>query len=257
VSRGVIPHLRVEKPHFLFLEGSTGTAGAAGIAAAVLPDASAVHAGASAARAGTSAARAASVMDCLATGAPAPAPSACSLASSAAHGEGDVGSHLSGRGHPFLLLLSRNGPAARRRVPAPAPCSLQDHPRLKGWHTTTRPRHRALGAQPSRGRPPSSRAPPPRARGLMWAGSPTDPIPAAGHRRPGSPPPPLEGCQQGRAPPLRGHSRAPRGLTHCRRRSLSHPRRPRRASLRGDDRVRPQHLGRREGGHGRRHPANT
>jgi hypothetical protein len=88
VPRGAIPHLRVEKPRLLFLEGSTGTEGAAGVAAAAPPNASAAHAGTSVARAGTSAARAASIIDCLATGAPAPAPDACFLAASAALDEG-------------------------------------------------------------------------------------------------------------------------------------------------------------------------
>jgi hypothetical protein len=39
VSRGEIPYLRVEKPRFLFLEGSTGAAGAADVATAAPPDA--------------------------------------------------------------------------------------------------------------------------------------------------------------------------------------------------------------------------
>jgi hypothetical protein len=49
-------YLRVEKPHFLFLEGSTGAEAATDVATVALPDASA-------ARAGTSAARAASSVD--------------------------------------------------------------------------------------------------------------------------------------------------------------------------------------------------
>jgi hypothetical protein len=105
VSRGAIPHLRVEKPHFLFLEGSTGAAGAAGVAAAAPPEASAV-------RTGASAARAASVMDCLATSAPAPAPGACSLAASAALGEGARAPTSRGELAPVVLFLF----LSRRRV---------------------------------------------------------------------------------------------------------------------------------------------
>jgi hypothetical protein len=104
VSRGVIPYLRVEKPRFLFLEGSTGAVGVADVATAAPPDASAV-------RAGTSAARAASIIDRLAKGAPAPAPDACSLAAPTALGEEGAGSHLSKRARPppitLFLLLSR------------------------------------------------------------------------------------------------------------------------------------------------------
>jgi hypothetical protein len=43
----VIAYLKVEKPCFLFLEGSTGAVVAAGVATAALPDASAARAGAS------------------------------------------------------------------------------------------------------------------------------------------------------------------------------------------------------------------
>jgi hypothetical protein len=49
-------YLRVEKPRFLFLEGSTGAEAAADVATVALPDAPA-------ARTGTSAARAASSVD--------------------------------------------------------------------------------------------------------------------------------------------------------------------------------------------------
>jgi hypothetical protein len=47
----------VEKPRFLFLEGSTGVEAAADVATVALPDASAARADASATRAGTSTAR--------------------------------------------------------------------------------------------------------------------------------------------------------------------------------------------------------
>jgi hypothetical protein len=95
VPGGADAYLKVEKPCFLFLGGSTGIVAAADVATAAPPDTStaragtsAVRAGASAARAGTSAARAASLLDCLATGAPAPVPGAVSSATSAALGEG-------------------------------------------------------------------------------------------------------------------------------------------------------------------------
>jgi hypothetical protein len=82
-------YLRVEKPCFLFLEGSTGAEAMADAATIAPPDASA-------ARAGTSAVRAASSVDRPAAGAPTPAPGTCSSAASAALGEGGAGSHPSG-----------------------------------------------------------------------------------------------------------------------------------------------------------------
>jgi hypothetical protein len=91
-SGGAVAYLTVEKPRFLFLEGSTGVVSAADVATAALPD--------------TSAARTASLMDCLATGTPAPAPGAGSSAASAALGEGGAGSHLSGRSRPPSLSSS-------------------------------------------------------------------------------------------------------------------------------------------------------
>jgi hypothetical protein len=80
-------YLRVEKPRFLFLEGSTGAEATTDVATVALPDASAV-------RTGTSAACATSSVDRSAAGASAPAPGTCSSAASAALGEGGVGSHL-------------------------------------------------------------------------------------------------------------------------------------------------------------------
>jgi hypothetical protein len=58
-SGGAVAYLRVEKPRFLFLGGSTGIVSAADVTTAAPPD--------------TSTARATSLMDCLVTGAPAPA----------------------------------------------------------------------------------------------------------------------------------------------------------------------------------------
>jgi hypothetical protein len=74
-------YLMVEKPRFLFLEGSTGAEAAADADIVALPDVSA-------ARAGTSAACAASSVDRPAAGAPVPTPGACSSTASAALGEG-------------------------------------------------------------------------------------------------------------------------------------------------------------------------
>jgi hypothetical protein len=51
---GAIAYLKVEKPRFLFLEGSTGTVVVAGVATATLPDTSAACASASAACAASS-----------------------------------------------------------------------------------------------------------------------------------------------------------------------------------------------------------
>jgi hypothetical protein len=88
-------YLRVEKPCFLFLEGSVGAkamAVAATVAATVVPP------DAPAARAGTSAARSASSVDRPAVGASAPDPGTCSSAASVALGEGGAGSDLSGGG---------------------------------------------------------------------------------------------------------------------------------------------------------------
>jgi hypothetical protein len=92
----------VEKPCFLFLEGSTGAVVEAGVTTAALPDASAACAGASATRAAPS-------VDRLVAGASAPAPGACSSATSAALGEGGAGSHLSG-GLPLSLSSSSPSP---------------------------------------------------------------------------------------------------------------------------------------------------
>jgi hypothetical protein len=86
-SGEAVAYLRVEKPHFLFLGGSAGVVAAADAAIAAPPVISAV-------RAGASAARTASLVGCLAAGAPAPAPGAVSSAASAALGEGGAGSHL-------------------------------------------------------------------------------------------------------------------------------------------------------------------
>jgi hypothetical protein len=95
----VVAYLRVENPCFLFLGGSVDVVAAAGVAAAAPPVIPA-------ARAGASAAHAASLIGCLAAGAPVPAPGDVSSAASAALGEGGEGSHLSGRVRPPSLSSS-------------------------------------------------------------------------------------------------------------------------------------------------------
>jgi hypothetical protein len=96
-------YLRVEKPCFLFLEGSVGAEAATEAATVTPPDASA-------ARAGTSAACAAFFVDRLAAGAPVPAPGTCSSAASAALSEGGAGSHLLGEARPPSLSSSSSPP---------------------------------------------------------------------------------------------------------------------------------------------------
>jgi hypothetical protein len=97
-------YLKVEKPRFLFLEGSTGAVAVAGVTTVTLPGASAVHA--------------ASSVDRPAVGASAPAPVACSSAASAALDEG-VHAPTSQGGPPpvafLLLFLSRRRVIRRRR----------------------------------------------------------------------------------------------------------------------------------------------
>jgi hypothetical protein len=95
----VVAYLRVENPRFLFLGGSADVVAAAGVATAAPP-------AVLAARAGASAARVASLVGCLAAGAPAPALGVVSSTASAALGEGSEGSHLSGRARPPSLSSS-------------------------------------------------------------------------------------------------------------------------------------------------------
>jgi hypothetical protein len=88
----------VEKPCFLFLEGSAEAAVAPVAAVAALLDDTTV-------RAGTSAARATSSTDCPAEGAPAPAPGACFSAATAALSEGARDSTSRGESAPHHSLL--------------------------------------------------------------------------------------------------------------------------------------------------------
>jgi hypothetical protein len=102
-SEGATAYLKVEKPHLLFLEGSTDAVVAAGVAPAVLPDASVACAGASAGRAASS-------VDRLAAGASALTPGTCYPAACAARGEGGTSSHLSEGTFPPSLYSSYPSP---------------------------------------------------------------------------------------------------------------------------------------------------
>jgi hypothetical protein len=160
-SGGAIAYLKVEKPRFRFLEGSTGVLVAAVVAAAVLPDTSAGCAGASVARAAPS-------IDRLAAGASAPAPGTCSSAASVALGEGGAGSHLSGGAHPHHSPLP---PPPTTNTPRPpdervlAACEAGiPHPSIPGTPA-------AGSFAPSCAPPALAPAAAPRARGLgAWVG---------------------------------------------------------------------------------------
>jgi hypothetical protein len=105
-SGGAIAYLKVEKPRFLFLEGSTGAVVAVGVATAALPYASV-------ARADASTACATSSVDRLVSDASASAPGTCSSAASAALGEG------------AQAPTSQRGSAPRRFLPPlPPPMTL-------------------------------------------------------------------------------------------------------------------------------------
>jgi hypothetical protein len=102
--------LKLEKPRFLFLEGSGGATVVPAGASMALASTSAVLASASAALADPS-------TDVLVVGASVPATGACSTATTAARGEGGGGFHLSG------------GPAPRHS-PLPPPSLLFVQPIL-------------------------------------------------------------------------------------------------------------------------------
>jgi hypothetical protein len=116
---GAITYLRVENPCFLFLGGPTDDVAAAGVATASPPVVPA-------ARAGASMARVASLVGCLAAGAPAPAPGIVSPAASAALGEG------------VRAPTSRGEPVSRPSPPPPRP-------------TTSTPKSRCWRAPAARG----------------------------------------------------------------------------------------------------------
>jgi hypothetical protein len=92
-------YLKLEKPYFLFLEGSEGAAAEPVAATAALADAPAALAGAPTVRAASS-------TDHPAAGASTPAAGACSSAASAALGDGGGGFHLSGGAPPSLSSSS-------------------------------------------------------------------------------------------------------------------------------------------------------
>jgi hypothetical protein len=135
-SKEATAYLKVEKPRFLFLEGSADVVVAADIATAALPDASAAHAGAFATRAAPS-------VDRLVAGATAPTPGACSSAASAALGEGGAGSHLSRGAFPPSLSSSSSStddeysevageesPCCSRSRNSSSLCSRRSHHRI-------------------------------------------------------------------------------------------------------------------------------
>jgi hypothetical protein len=93
-------YLKLEKPRFHFLEGSGGAVAALIVAAVALADAPAALAGAPVARAGTCSTNRPAV------GASTPTVGACSTASSAAHGDGGGGFHLSEGARPPSLSSS-------------------------------------------------------------------------------------------------------------------------------------------------------
>jgi hypothetical protein len=89
-------YLKVEKPRFLFLEGSTGAVAVAGVTTVTLP--------------GHSAVCAASSVDRPAASASAPAPVACSSAASAALDEWGVHAPTSQGARPSSLSSSSSSP---------------------------------------------------------------------------------------------------------------------------------------------------
>jgi hypothetical protein len=112
---GAVAYLMVENPRFLFLGGSADVVAAGGVAAAAPPVVSA-------ARAGASAVRVASLVGCLAAGAPAPAPGAVSPAASATLGVGakaptSRGEPIPHRSPPPRSTMS-TPKSSGRRVPA-------------------------------------------------------------------------------------------------------------------------------------------
>jgi hypothetical protein len=112
----------------------------------------------STARAGASAARIASLMGCLAAGAPAPTPGIVSSAASVALGEGGAGSHLSGRARPHR---------------SPPPCSTTSTPKSLGKRV---PAARAAGT------PHSSVSGAPVAGSYSPSCAPPAPVPASAPR---------------------------------------------------------------------------
>jgi hypothetical protein len=152
-------YLKVEKPRFLFLEGSGATAVAPIVAAIALAGAPAVLVGASAARAAPSTNR-------PTAGAHAPATCACSSAASAALGNGGGGLHLQGGAHP------RHSPLP---PPPPTTSSLESPgERVPAARAAGTPRPTAPGA-PAAGFSSPSCAPPSLALAAAQRGWPPGP----------------------------------------------------------------------------------
>jgi hypothetical protein len=169
----VATYLMVEKPRFLFLEGSGGTAGLP-VVAAVAP------AGVPAVLIGASATRAASSTDRPAADILAPAAGTCSTAASAARGDGGEGFHLSGAACP-------------RRYPLPPPLTMlssQESPegRVLAARAADTPHFLVPGA-PTAGFPSPSCAPPAPAPTAAQCGRPPGPGASVGlnARHPRSP----------------------------------------------------------------------
>jgi hypothetical protein len=136
VSGEATAYLKVEKPRFLFLEGSAGAVAAAGGAVTALPDASAAHAGASAACAASSVER-------LAAGTSTLAPGTCTSVASVALGEGGAGSHLSGACPPSLSSASPSPDDEYSEVAGgESPCC--SHSRYSSFRCSQRSRRRIL-----------------------------------------------------------------------------------------------------------------
>jgi hypothetical protein len=130
----------VENPLFAFLGGSAGAVATAGVAAAAPP-------AVSAARAGTSATRVASLVSCLAAGAPAPAPGTVSSAAS----------RIWARGARAPTSLGEPGP---HRFPLPPPRPTTSTSRSRG-------RRALLLTQPELHTPPFPTLPSPDAPLLL------------------------------------------------------------------------------------------
>jgi hypothetical protein len=146
-SGGVTAYLKVEKPRFLFLEGSAGAAVAPVVAVTALPDAFAALAGASATHAASS-------TDRPVMGVSAPSTGSCPSAASAALGDGGGGFHLSGGG---VDLPPRCSPLPPPRPTTSSPESRGE--RVPAARAAGTPRPAALGA-PAAGFSSPSYAPP-------------------------------------------------------------------------------------------------
>jgi hypothetical protein len=145
-------HLKLEKPRFLFLEGSGGTATTPVVATAALADAPAALAGASVAHVASS-------TDFPVPGASAPAAGTCSLTASAALGDRGGGFHLCRSPLPPPPPPTNSpespggSPCCSRGRYSSLSCSRQP-PGLGAWagQTARRPPSPSAKKQPSRPR---------------------------------------------------------------------------------------------------------